>query len=277
MMAVNPNPRERRSSQVLALATLSGFQRPGTWHPLSACKTEYIVTAVLVDLTRTSHTERSFRLMPPQHLHESIAALSIPARPSTSAPILDAQLVHHLANGDDKGLEALYDRYGGALYALAFTIVRDAADAEEIVMAAFLQAWRNAGRFDATRGSVAGWLTVIVRTRALDLMRSRARRDRIMTTASRDADGDPVGMGQGCDPPSEGVEQAERRQRVSAALRELPVAQQKVIELAFFEGRSQSEIATMLEEPLGTIKTRAPAGMRKLRESLGGYYTEQGT
>ena len=70
------------------------------------------------------------------------------------------------------------------------------------------------------------------------------------------------------------VEQAERHHRVSAALRELPDAQKKVLQLAFYEGRSQSEIASMLEEPLGTIKTRARAGMRKLRESLGGYYME---
>jgi RNA polymerase sigma-70 factor (ECF subfamily) len=75
--------------------------------------------------------------------------------------------------------------------------------------------------------------------------------------------------------PGESVEQAERRQRVSAALRELPDAQKKVLQLAFYEGRSQSEIATMLEEPLGTIKTRVRAGMRKLRESLGGYYLER--
>jgi RNA polymerase sigma-70 factor (ECF subfamily) len=183
--------------------------------------------------------------------------------------------VHHLANGDDTGLEALYDRYGGPLYALAFTIVRDEADAEEIVMEVFLQAWRSAGQFDPARGSVASWLIVMGRSRALDLMRSRARRDRIVTAAAQNADGDAVGMGQGWDPPNESVEVDERRKRVTAALRSLPVAQQKVLELAFFEGRSQSEIATMLEEPLGTIKTRARAGMRKLRESLGGYYLER--
>ena len=143
-------------------------------------------------------------------------------------------------------------------------------------MEAFLQAWRSAGRFDPSRGSVASWLTVIVRSRALDLMRSRVRRDRMMTTASRSADGDVVGMGQRWDPPSASVEHAERTLRVSAALLELPDAQQTVLKLAFYEGRSQSEIATMLEEPLGTIKTRARAGMRKLRESLGDYYMERG-
>jgi RNA polymerase sigma-70 factor (ECF subfamily) len=183
--------------------------------------------------------------------------------------------VHHLANGDDKGLEALYDRYGSLLYSMAFAILRDEADAEEIVMEAFLQVWRSADRFDPARGSVASWLTVIVRTRALDLVRSRARHGRILMTAARDVGGDAPGMGQGCDLPGDSVEQAERRQRVSAALRALPEPQQKVIELAFYEGRSQSEIATILGEPLGTIKTRARAGMRKLREALGGYYLER--
>jgi RNA polymerase sigma-70 factor (ECF subfamily) len=231
------------------------------------------VTTVPIELAITRATERSFRLTP-QHLPESISVPPASTRSLSSAPSPDALLVHHLANGDDKGLEALYDRYGGPLYALAFTIVRDEADAEEIVMEAFLQAWRSAGRFDPARGSVASWLTVIVRSRALDLIRSRARRDRVMTTAAQYADGDAVGMGQGWDAPSDSIEQAERRQRVSAALRELPDAQKKVLQLAFYGGRSQSEIASMLEEPLGTIKTRARAGMRKLRESLGGYYME---
>jgi RNA polymerase sigma-70 factor, ECF subfamily len=84
------------------------------------------------------------------------------------------------------------------------------------------------------------------------------------------------GYPDGCwDRPNDGLEQAERRQRVSAALRQLPDAQKKVLQLAFYEGRSQSEIGSMPEEPLATIKTRTRAGMRKLRESLGGYYLER--
>jgi RNA polymerase sigma-70 factor, ECF subfamily len=232
------------------------------------------VTAVRNEFRFTSAGERSFRLTP-RHVPESIPLASVPIPSLASAPHGDAQLVHHLANGNDKGLEALYDRYGGLLYSMAFAIVRDEADAEEIVIAAFLQAWRSAARFDPARGSVASWLSVIVRSRALDVVRSRTRRDRVMTTAAQDAGGDVPGMGRGWDAPGESVDQAERRQYVSAALRELPEAQQKVIELAFYEGRSQSEIATILGEPLGTIKTRARAGMRKLRESLGGYYMEQ--
>jgi len=180
-----------------------------------------------------------------------------------------------MAMGDDKALSALYDRYGARLYALAFTIVRDGADAEDVVLEAFLQAWRSAGRYDSARGSVVSWLTVIVRTRALDLVRSRIRRDRATTTAARDVGGGFVAMGHAGEPPGESAERTERRQHVAAALRELPDSQQKVIELAFYEGRSQSEIAAMLKEPLGTVKTRARAGMRKLRESLAGYYMER--
>jgi RNA polymerase sigma-70 factor (ECF subfamily) len=232
------------------------------------------VTAVPIKLAITNAVHRSFWPTPRQvpELTPSVPS-SVPS--TASAPRPDAQLVRQLANGDDTALAALYDRYGGPLYALAFTIARDEADAEEIVLEAFLQAWRAADRFDPARGSVASWLTVIVRSRALDLVRSRARRDRVMTSAARDDGGGTAGMGQGWEPPNASVERAEREQRVSAALRALPDSQQKVIELAFYEGRSQSEIARMLKQPLGTIKTRARAGMRKLRESLGGYYMER--
>jgi RNA polymerase sigma-70 factor (ECF subfamily) len=232
------------------------------------------VTAVPIKLAITNAVHRSF-WPTPRHVPESIPSVPSSAPSAASAPSPDAQLVHRLANGDDKALAALYDRYGGPLYALAFTIARDQADAEEIVLEAFLQAWRNADLFDPTRGSVASWLTVIVRSRALDLVRSRTRRDRVMTTAARDDVGVAAGMGQGWVPPNDSVERAEREQRVSAALRALPDSQQKVIELAFYEGRSQSEIAWILEQPLGTIKTRARTGMRKLRESLSGYYMER--
>ena len=97
----------------------------------------------------------------------------------------DAHLVGQVARGDERALGLLYDRFGPVLYAVAFRVTGEKADAEEVVMEAFAQAWREASRFDAMRGSAAAWLTMMARSRALDLVRSRARRTRITESAAQ--------------------------------------------------------------------------------------------
>lgn len=154
-------------------------------------------------------------------------------------------------------------------YALACAIVTDPADAEEVVADAFSQVWRSAATFDGTRGSVVAWLSTIVRSRALDLIRSQKRRARVLDEAAAmsDVSGSP-GLSTGSESPDRAVEQAEAQVMVRRSLSELPPAQRKVLELAYFAGMSQSEIAAHLAEPLGTIKTRMRAGMEKLRHAL---------
>ncbi len=186
-------------------------------------------------------------------------------RPATP----DRVLVERMCSGDELSLGELYDRHGGAAYSLALVIVGEGADAEEVVADAFGQAWRTAGQFDPARGSVAAWLTTITRTRALDLCRARGRRARAVTRASREnTEGFAVPIAAGGDPPDRAVERREARRLVERALAELPEPQRRVIELAYFEGLTQTEIATELGEPLGTVKTRMRAGMEKLRGSL---------
>jgi RNA polymerase sigma-70 factor (ECF subfamily) len=174
-----------------------------------------------------------------------------------------------MAAGEERGLGELYDRHGSGAYALALAIVREAADAEEVVADAFGQAWRTAAQFDPNRGSVGAWLATITRTRALDLVRARGRRSRALTRA---AGGDPTGLAAPLAAPGEApdrrVERNEAHALVGRSLAELPEPQRRVIELAYFGGLTQSEIATELHEPLGTIKTRMRAGMEKLRASL---------
>lgn len=189
----------------------------------------------------------------------------------------DRELVERAAAGDERAIGLLYDRYGQVLYAVAYRITGERADAEEVVVDAFAQAWREAPRFEASRGSVAGWLTVIARSRALDLVRARARRERITTAAASDRSGGPLAMGDWRHDPSSGVDHSERRRQVRAALQALTPPQRQAIELAYFEGLSQSEIAERLREPLGTIKTRVRLGMEKLRESLRPFHFERGT
>jgi RNA polymerase sigma-70 factor (ECF subfamily) len=188
------------------------------------------------------------------------------APPGATVP--DRALVARAAAGDDRALGALYDRHGRTTYALAYAIVGERADAEEVVADAFGQAWRDAAAYDPARGTVGAWLATITRARALDLVRRRGRRSRAHERAARDA-GDgfaaPVATAEA---PDRGVERMEIGVRVRRALGSLPEAQRRVIELAYFGGLSQSEIAAELQEPLGTVKTRMRAGMEKLRAQL---------
>jgi RNA polymerase sigma-70 factor (ECF subfamily) len=184
--------------------------------------------------------------------------------------------VAQAAAGDEKAISALYDRYGDVLYAVAYRIVGQRADADEVVIEAFAQAWREAQRFEAGRGSVAGWLTTIARSRALDLVRARSRRERITASAAADRPESAPAMGDWQGDPDSSLEQTERRHQVQLALEILSPPQRKAIELAYFEGLSQSEIAERLQEPLGTIKTRVRLGMQKLRECLRPFYFERG-
>ncbi|MFL5449218.1 MAG: sigma-70 family RNA polymerase sigma factor [Gemmatimonadales bacterium] len=198
------------------------------------------------------------------------------AKAAAATSQADRDLLLRAADGDQQAIAALYDRYGGALYAVAYRVARQRADAEDAVVEAFTQAWRDAARFEASRGSVAGWLTMIARSRALDIVRARNRRERITTSASaREAEG-TLAMGSSPADPADSFDSTERKRRVQAALQMLSPPQRQAIELAFFEGLSQSEIAQRLEEPLGTIKTRVRLGMQKLRESLRPFFFERG-
>jgi RNA polymerase sigma-70 factor (ECF subfamily) len=199
----------------------------------------------------------------------------MPSPPSPSGTA-DRDLVARAAAGEERAVAGLYDRYGHVLYTVAFRIVGERADAEEVVVDAFAQAWREAPRFEASRGSVAGWLTMIVRSRALDLVRARSRRERITTAAAAARPDAPLAMGQGEPGPASGVDDAERRREVRHALESLSAPQREAIELAYYQGLSQSEIAERLQEPLGTIKTRIRLGMQKLREVLRPFYFERG-
>ena len=197
--------------------------------------------------------------------------MAIPAMPPSNEP--DRRLVDRMARGDEQALATLYDRFGSLLYGVALRIAGERADADEIVLDSFQQAWRDAARFREERGSVAAWLTMICRSRALDLVRSRVRRERAVHRAESAGAGDPPAMGRG---PSAGggPEAGERGQIVAAAMEQLALPQRQAIELAFFEGLSHSEIAERLREPLGTIKTRVRLGMQKLRDALRSYYFE---
>jgi RNA polymerase sigma-70 factor (ECF subfamily) len=175
----------------------------------------------------------------------------------------DSALLARMSGGDEGALATLYDRWSDRIHALAVQVLRDARDAEDIVEETFWQAWRGAARYDVARGNVGTWLLTICRSRALDRMRSRKRRreDLTLDDAPVAASPQPDAM--------DAMVTMETGRIVRAALAELPLEQRQTIELAYFRGLSQSEIAEQTGQPLGTIKTRVRLAMAKLREKLG--------
>src|SRR5262245_53286319 len=163
--------------------------------------------------------------------------MAIPTTSPANEP--DRRLVERMSRGDEQALATLYDRFGPVLYGVALRIAGERADADEIVLDSFQQAWRDATRFREERGSVAAWLTMICRSRALDLVRSRVRRERAVNRAESAAAGDPPAMGRGPGAGG-GPEAGERGQVVAAAMEQLALPQRQAIEMAFFEGLSHS-------------------------------------
>ena len=175
-----------------------------------------------------------------------------------------------MAAGDEQALGALYDRWSGSVRGLGLHMLRSADEADAVTEETFWQAWRQADRYDTSRGSVSGWLLTVARSRSLDRLRTRAR-SREETRPVDDAAFDAVAARDeagGGAAPDEAAEASDRRAVVAAVLRQLPDEQREAVTLAYFGGLSQSEIAERTGLPLGTIKTRVRLALRKLREQL---------
>jgi RNA polymerase sigma-70 factor (ECF subfamily) len=180
-----------------------------------------------------------------------------------SAPAeADLRLVSRVASGDADAVAELYDRHAGRVLALARRILRDSGDAEDVVQEVFAQAWRTAPRYETGRGTVAGWLLMIARSRAIDRLRSRQAQPAAASEVMLESL-----PGSGLPAPDQLVA-SEQADRVRRALVELPDEQRVALELAYYEGLSQSQIAERLTAPLGTIKTRTRAALTTLRRSL---------
>ena len=176
----------------------------------------------------------------------------------------DDQLIGALVRQDLAALETLYDRYGKIAFSLAYRIVGDRGAAEDVVQDAFLSVWRQAKSFKAERGSAKTWLMAIVRNRSIDKLRSHASAGVMLPIEEAPDDpGDAPGVWQQ-------VWSDLRGESVRGALAKLPMEQKKSIELAYFSGYSQSEIAELMGVPLGTVKGRMRIGMQKLKAMLEG-------
>ena len=176
----------------------------------------------------------------------------------------DVALMRRMVEADETALGALYDRWVRSLYSLVLHLLKDPDEAEDVVEETFWQAWRKADSYEPSRGAVSTWLLTIGRRKALDRLRARKR-------SREDLIGDDKSLADlpsSAPDPSIDVEGAELRESVRLALNDLPSEQREVLELGYFNGLSQSEIADVTGQPLGTVKTRMRLAMQKLREPL---------
>jgi len=178
--------------------------------------------------------------------------------------VADATLMATMRSGDEAALALLYDRYASPIYALALRITGDRQAAQEVLQDTFLRAWNHATTFDTARGACSAWLFTIARRRALDIFRNRQRQVEMATG------GRFVSDGGGVPDPSQSDEsnQIVLVETVTQALAQLPRTQRQAIELAYFGGLSQQQIATETNTPLGTVKSRMRAALDTLRIHL---------
>lgn len=181
------------------------------------------------------------------------------------AALDDETLLGLITSARTEALGALYDRYGRLVFSVAIHMVGDGPAAEEITQDVFVRVWQRAAQYRADRGKVSTWLAGIARHRAIDRLRRRgARAEQHSVLWSEETPGGSLAH----DGPEEQVAIALERERVRAAVAELPEEQQQVLALAYFRGLTQREIADQLDLPLGTVKTRIRLGMDKLRQAL---------
>jgi RNA polymerase sigma-70 factor (ECF subfamily) len=188
-----------------------------------------------------------------------------PVTPDGDAGAEQTRLLAAMARGDKAALTGLYDALARPLYSLAFRVTNDATEAQDIVQDVFLQMWNKASTFESSRGSVFGWAATLTRNRAIDRVRMRRRRGELLAKAAPDLQ--PASPAAEADS-ARSLWVREKAGAVRLALAQLAPEQQKAIELAFFSGLTQQEIAARLNEPLGTIKARIRRGLLKLRETL---------
>lgn len=177
----------------------------------------------------------------------------------------DSALIAAVAAGDEAAMARLYDRFAPLVQAVAVRMLRDRASADELAEDVFVEIWRRAPQFDPARGGLATWIATIARSRGIDRIRARQRQGHVQLGD----DDQPVGAitAPSIDPAA-GVIAGEDRSRIERALRRLGADQREALELAYFHGLTQTEIAARLSRPLGTVKTHMRQGLIRLRDEL---------
>ncbi len=180
--------------------------------------------------------------------------------------VSDLTLLQRIREGDAAALDALYGRYSAPVNSLVWKVLQNTEEAEDVTLEVFWQIWRQADRYDPSRGAPPAWIFTVARSRAIDRLRARHRRE--ARTVSFD---DPAVKIDPLDeeaPPDQVASFRQTRDAVREALSTLPPAQREAVELAFFRGLTHVEVAAMLKQPLGTVKTRIRQGLIRLRKQL---------
>ncbi len=180
----------------------------------------------------------------------------------------DAALLAQIAKHNQEALSALYDRYANVVYTIAYRSLRSVEEAEEVVLDVFSHVWRIADRYDAQKARADTWLFMLARSRVLDRLRSLQRSSKVTTASIESAKSQPAFADN--DPIYNAII-TERRSQVLAALETLPMEQRLAIELAYYHGMTQREIAAQTHVSLGTVKTRIRLGLNKLRIAIGDW------
>ena len=176
----------------------------------------------------------------------------------------DRALIERLKRRDPQALAELYDRYGRIAYSLVLRVVRDQAIAEDLVQETFLRVWNRVHSIDSDRGAIGPWLLAVARNRAIDYLRSQAGRDRNAAVELDETEHAPL-YGE----MEAGILMSDQVRRVKAAMDKLAPNHRAVVELAYFEGLSQTEMSAKMGQPLGTIKTWVRTALQSLRDELG--------
>lgn len=203
------------------------------------------------------------------------ATVTMPPAPRPEADASDGVLVRRVADGDDTALEALYDRYGRPAYALARRITGEQAFAEDVVQEVFLALWRDPEKYDPARGGFPSWLLATTHHKAVDAVRREESVRRRRATLAEEA-GTYASAPSDLPPVDDAAWSGLRGERVRKALSALPEPQREALVLAYYAGYTQREIAERTNTPLGTVKTRMLAGMRRLRDLLDGVSDAEG-
>jgi RNA polymerase sigma-70 factor, ECF subfamily len=223
-------------------------------------------TAPIAPCSRAIPPSGSFHVaLEPSSIPQDATAPGRGIQPSNEA---DAELVRQLRSGDEKAFATFYDRFAPGLFSMIYAILHDQKESEDVLQEALVQMWKRAGTYDASRSSLFTWAVMISRHKAIDRLRSRQRQTRLAEAVASGTD--DVAASAPAERADNVLARTDERARVRAALAQLGDAQREAVELAFFAGLTQTQIAEKLGEPLGTVKARIRRGLLTLREVLGG-------
>jgi len=190
------------------------------------------------------------------------------AETSTARQMRDQEMIAQIGRRDQGAFSALYDRLSGPLYSLAFKMLGDASDAQDALQEVFVQIWSRASTYDPEKSSVFSWAVLLTRSRAIDRLRARDRRLRVVVESTAENRGAEATDASTVESAADTANKKDEAAHVRSLLNNLPEDQRQAIELAFFGHRTHHEIAAQLGQPLGTVKARIRRGLLKLREQF---------